>query len=83
MARLAILPDSVHKSGQKSERRTVRALPRIFSQTIHRLTRPQMEQMLPLLEAVLRAVPLWRMQCTIGEDAARLAYDAMRPKEEI
>lgn len=58
------------------------ALPRIYTQTIFRLSRPLMERMLTTLEAVLNAVPIFLMQCTIGEAACRMAWETMKESED-
>lgn len=47
-------------------------------QTIHRLEKDQMPQMLDILDKILSNAPLYRMGCNISEDAALLAYETMR-----
>lgn len=49
----------------------------LFDQTIHSLYQQDMERLLGVLQSVLEAAPLYRMQCTIGTDAARTAHQAM------
>ena len=70
--------------GEKNSIRPVspqEAMPRIYDQTIHRLTQKQMEQMLTTLEKILHAVPVWLLQCNISEEAVRLAYETMKESE--
>lgn len=39
-----------------------------------------MKKLLALVDECCRTVPTWSMQCTISEEAAALAYEAMKPK---
>lgn len=54
-----------------------KAIPLIFEQTTRLLAEINMERLLSMLERVTSSVPLWRMQCTISDDAARMAASAM------
>ena len=54
------------------------ALPLLYEQTQRYLLPKDGARMLELLTRVVTAVPLWRLRCTIGTDAARVAYEAMK-----
>lgn len=56
---------------------SAKAIPLIFEQTTRRLAEINMERLLSMLERVMAAVPLWRMQCNISDDAAYMAASAM------
>ena len=53
------------------------AIPVLYEQTIHTLRAQDMERLLAMLQSAAEAVPLYRMQCTIGVEAAQTAYAAM------
>jgi hypothetical protein len=53
------------------------AIPILYEQTIHSLRAQKMEQLLAMLQSVVEAIPLYRMRCTIGVEAARTAYEGM------
>ena len=64
------------------------AIPVLYEQTIHTLRAQDMERLLAMLQSAAEAVPLYRMQCTIGVEAAQTAYAAMsqngqRKKTEV
>ena len=60
------------------------ALPLFLSQTVFRLGRENMDRLLPLADALLREVPLWRLDCTIGDESAHAARELLfREKEEV
>jgi hypothetical protein len=42
---------------------------------------PSLMATLDLLDGVLTDIPLYELHCTISEEAARIAYEAMRPKD--
>lgn len=53
------------------------ALPHLMRQTVYRLTKKKMEQLLPLMDSLLRQVPVWMLVCRNDDDAARIAAAAM------
>lgn len=40
------------------------------------------EMLLIYLDGLLNEVPIYRMQCTISEEAAKMAYETMREKKD-
>ena len=46
------------------------ALPLFMSQTVFRLSRENMERLLPLADRLLREVPVWKLVCTIEDESA-------------
>ena len=36
------------------------------------------ERLLEMLDELFKEVPIYQMQCTISEDAAKMAYESMR-----
>ena len=56
------------------------ALPLMLGQTLHRRFTPElMSQMLSLVDQLLREVPVYELENTPTESAARLSYETMRP----
>lgn len=55
------------------------ALPLFMSQTVFRLGLENMDRLLPLVDKLLREVPVWRLECTIEDDAARAVRSALFP----
>lgn len=56
------------------------ALPLFLSQTVFRLSRENMERLLPLADRLLREVPVWKLTCTIGDEAAYAVRNALFPE---
>lgn len=50
----------------------------IFHQTLRPPDETNMDLLLNLIERLVKTVPIYKMGCTISEDAARLAYETMR-----
>lgn len=57
------------------------ALPLFLSQTVFRLGRENMERLLPLCDKLLREVPVWKLTCTIGDEAAYAVREILFPEE--
>ena len=53
------------------------ALPLLMGQTVYRLTADQMELLLPMVDDILRSVPVWELTCRNDDEAAYIAHDAM------
>lgn len=49
----------------------------LLQQTILPRNQELVDQLFPMVDQVLKNVPLYRMQCTISEEAARMAYETM------
>lgn len=56
------------------------ALPLFMGQTIYRLTAEQMELLLPMVDDILRSVPIWELTCRNDDDAAYVSHAAMTKK---
>lgn len=56
------------------------ALPLLLGQTIHRLNTEQMSLQLDLVDQLLREVPVYLLENRPEPDAARLSFEAMRPR---
>lgn len=54
-----------------------KALPLLMGQTAHRLTAEQMERLLPMVDDILRTVPIWELTCRNDDEAAYVAHAAM------
>lgn len=50
----------------------------ILNQTLRPAEEKSMEKLLELLDKVIVKVPVWRMGCNISEEAAVMAYEAMK-----
>lgn len=59
----------------------VSAIHALLEQTVRPPRADRRARLLELLNQLFEDVPIWKMQCTISEDAARMAYEAMRPKK--
>ena len=57
------------------------AVARLLRQTLLPERPQELERLLSFVDELVRTVPLYRLRCTISEEAARLAYAAMRPDE--
>lgn len=71
--------------GEKNQIRRIEAgeaIPLILQQTMLPKNQKLIDALFPMIETVLRKVPIYRMQCNISEEAAILAYRAMRGAEE-
>ncbi|MBO5953290.1 MAG: hypothetical protein J6Q53_04115 [Oscillospiraceae bacterium] len=53
------------------------ALPLLLGQTMRKITAPKMELLLPLVDDVLRSVPIWELTCRNDDDAAYTSHSAM------
>lgn len=53
------------------------ALPLLMQQTIRPTASVRMEHLLTRLDEILRTVPVYRMSCTISEEAVQTSYEAM------
>lgn len=53
------------------------AIPLFLQQTIRPAQPARMADLLDRMDAILKAVPVFHLTCTISEDAARLAYETM------
>jgi len=53
------------------------ALPWLMSQTVSALPKQKLELLLPLVDDLLRSVPLWQLHCLNNDEAARVSYAAM------
>ena len=49
----------------------------LLHQTTHMLTAENMQRLLDVLDTLVRQIPVYRLKCTISEEAARVAYEAM------
>ena len=58
------------------------ALPLFMSQTVFRLGRENMERLLPLVDRLLREVPVWRLACTAEDEAASVVREVLFPGTE-
>lgn len=58
------------------------AVERVFSQLLQPATPEGMAETLRLADLLIRGVPIYELGCTISEEAARVAYEAMKNKEE-
>lgn len=54
------------------------ALPLLMQQTIRPRQEELADKLLTLVDALLRKIPVYRMQCTVCEEAAEIAYERMR-----
>lgn len=59
-----------------------KAIHDILTQTIRSSDADAMIKLLELLDQLVTAVPVWKMECTPDPEAARAAYRAMSGKEE-
>lgn len=50
----------------------------LLHQTIRTLGEDKMEKLLELLEQLVKRIPIYRLRCTISQEAARLAYRTMK-----
>lgn len=50
----------------------------LLTQTVRSTRDRRMDSLLQILDELLREIPVYKMQCTISTDAARMAYEAMR-----
>lgn len=57
-----------------------RALPLFMSQTVFRLTQENMDRLLPLADALLREVPVWKLTCSARDEAAYTVRDRLFPE---
>lgn len=57
------------------------AIPLLFQQTILPRNQQFIDLLFPMIETLLRQVPIYRMQCNISEEAAILSYQTMRGEE--
>lgn len=55
------------------------ALPLLLGQTLHRLSPENMSLLLTHVDRLLREVPVYELENTPTESAARLSYETMRP----
>ena len=55
------------------------ALPLLLGQTLHRLSPENMSLLLAHVDRLLREVPVYELENTPTESAARLSYETMRP----
>ncbi len=51
---------------------------KVLSQTVRPNSEENMDKLLKSLDFVLKKVPIYTMQCTMEEEAAKVAYEAMR-----
>lgn len=56
------------------------AIPLVLEQTLRRLQPKSMERLLTLLDQLLREVPVYLLENRPEPDAARLSFEAMRPR---
>lgn len=49
----------------------------LLHQTNHYLSEENMQRLLSLLDRLVRSIPVYQLRCTISEEAARTAYEAM------
>ncbi len=56
-----------------------KALPLLLGQTLHRLSPENMNLLLTHVDRLLREVPVYELENTPTESAARLSYETMRP----
>lgn len=54
------------------------AIGRLVHQLYLRGERESVNRQLMLMDALVRAVPFWVLSCTISDEAAKIAYDAMK-----
>lgn len=54
------------------------AIGRLVHQLYLRGTRASVDKQLTLMDALVRAVPFWVLSCTISDEAAKVAYEAMK-----
>ena len=57
------------------------ALPFLMSQTSFKLSARQMDRLLPLVDRLLREVPVWLLTCRNDDEAAYISYSAMTGNE--
>ncbi|MBP5662081.1 MAG: hypothetical protein J6X30_02875 [Clostridia bacterium] len=72
---------------ERSDRNTIRRLddpaeilPLLFAQTTRRMGSARTDKLLFLLGKLIEEVPIYRLRCLPNEDAARLAYETMKPQ---
>ena len=53
------------------------ALPLLMAQTVYKLTADKMELLLPMVDDILRTVPIWELTCRNDDEAAYTAHAAM------
>lgn len=71
--------------GEKNQIREIspkEALPLLMRQTILPANEEVVDELFFMLDAVLKKVPIYRMQCNISEEAAVMAYTAMRREDD-
>lgn len=71
---------AVLQRGQKNAIRRLdpaEALPYLMSQTTYKLTARKMDRMLPLMDKLLREVPVWLLACRDDDEAAYVSHRAM------
>ena len=58
------------------------AFPLLMSQTLFQLRREKMEQLLPLVDDLLRRIPVWKLTCNLLDEGAELARRVLFPEQE-
>lgn len=53
------------------------AIPMVYDQTVRRLPKAAAVRLLDVMDMVVSRAPFWRMECTIGDEAVRTAFEAM------
>lgn len=53
------------------------AFPLVMRQTMHPRKEENVDRLLSILDIVLTKVPLYRMKCTVSQEAAQMAYERM------
>ncbi len=56
------------------------ALMQLMPQTLRKLSQQQMDKLLPLVDKLLREVPVWQLTCRNDDDAAYVSHAAMTGK---
>lgn len=59
---------------------TVKAVYKIFAQTVRRLGPNAMEKLFDVIENIFSNVPLWDLGCNISDEAVLTSYNAMKPE---
>lgn len=78
LAGICFLERSEENWIKKSE--TVKAVYKIFAQTVRRLGPNAMEKLFDVLENIFSKVNLWDLGCNISDEAVLTSYNAMKPE---
>ena len=70
------------KKNEIEKLNTLESIQLIFSQTLRKVSKKQMNEFLDVLEEIIKQIPIYKLKCDMSKEAVLLSYNTMRKENK-